>query len=75
MSLLACLIWVRNLENASCSQESWIFSKKKSSDVSQPSLSPSEKVLKTWNVVGNYSECNKNVHVKKKSSSQPPWLE
>lgn len=32
-----------------------------------PSLSPSEKVLKMWNVVGNYSECNKNVHVKKKN--------
>jgi len=30
-----------------------------------PSLSPSEKALKMWNVVGNYSECNKNVHVKK----------
>lgn len=41
-----------------------------------PSLSPSEKVLKMWNVVGNYSECNKNVHVKKKkSNSQLPWLE
>lgn len=47
-----------------------------------PSLFPSEKALKMWNVVGNYSECNKNVHVKKKKwrkkknpSSQPPWLE
>lgn len=28
-----------------------------------PSLSPSEKALKMWNVVGNYLECNKNVHV------------
>lgn len=45
-----------------------------------PSLSPSEKALKMWNVVGNYSECNKNVHVKKKTkpkkpNSQLPWLE
>lgn len=42
-----------------------------------PSFFPSEKALKMWNVVGNYSECNKNVHVKKKknSNSQLLWLE
>lgn len=62
-----CFMFSRELD--------FLKKKKKSSDVSQPSLSPSEKVLKMWNVVGNYSECNKNVHVKKKSSSQPPWLE
>lgn len=39
-----------------------------------PSLSPSEKVLKMWNVVGNYSECNKNVHVKKKKNLTHSFL-
>lgn len=46
------------------------FLKKKTTNLlmflKPPSLSRSEKALKMWNVVGNNSECNKNVHVKKK---------
>lgn len=52
------------------------FLKKKKNNTSllkflkPPSLSRSEKALKMWNVVGNNSECNKNVHVKKNNNKK-----